>query len=982
MTDQNHTETAVTENETQAKFPIVGIGASAGGLAAFEAFFSGMPDDDEPGMAFVLVQHLAPDHKSMLSDLVKRYTRMKVYEVEDGMVVKPNCTYIIPPGFDMAFMGGRLQLLDPVAPRGHRSPIDYFFRSLAQDQRERAIAIILSGTGSDGTAGIRTIKGEGGMVMAQYPGSAEYDSMPRSAIATGMVDYELPPAEMPAQLLAYVSKAYGKLPPMPESSRDNSALDKIFVLLRSQKGHDFSLYKVNTIKRRIERRMAVHQIDSIDRYVGFLQQTPEEVDALFQDMLINVTSFFRDPEAFEALEKHVIPRLFNKHPEGGEIRVWSVACSTGEEAYSIAMLLVERQELLKQRCKIQIFATDIDDQAIRIARAGVYPPSITADVTSERLSRHFESQPDGTFRIRKKIRDMLVFSEQNVTRDPPFSRLHLICCRNLLIYMSLELQKKLIPLFHYALNPGGYLFLGTSETVSEYSDLFAVVGRKQKIYQRKEDVRRAHELITRIQAPAGRQEQGPRLRARPDKVQKVPLREITEQTLLQHYAPTAALVNKDGDILYLHGRTGLYLEPSPGETGVNNIIKMARDGLHQELAVSLRKSVTEKEIVTMSNLLVRTNGDRTPVNLTVRPQLMEQEPSEKPAFYVVILEKALQKEELRVRQDPTGNTDTNTLIEKLKNELRMKEEYLQATREQLETANEELTSSNEEMQSINEELHSTNEELETSKEELQSVNEELVTVNTELQNKVADLTQLNNDMNNLMAGTGIATIYLDNNLKIMRFTPTATRIINLIQSDVGRPISHIVSNLKGYDALSEDIQRVLESLSPKTREVQTVSGDWYAMRIQPYRTLDNVIEGAVLTFAETNELKRIQQDLQEKVSIFIRMFEQHAAVMLIIDPADGSIVDANEAAVEFYGWPRKALKQKKLHEIQIDRAADSLDDQDRTSQSWITHRHRLADGSVREVELLSTRISADGAKWLYTIVHDATATKREVPNGQ
>ena len=479
----------------QADFPIVGIGASAGGLAAFEAFFSGMPAQTDPGMAFVLVQHLAPDHKSILSDLVRRYTRMQVFEVEDGMAVRPNCAYIIPPNRDMAFLDGTLQLLEPAAPRGHRLPIDFFFRSLAQDQHERAICIVLSGTGSDGTLGVRVVKGEGGMVMAQNPESTEYDGMPRSAIATGLVDYVLPPAEMPAQLIAYAAHAFGT-PPRPARSlapKAEDAMRKVFILLRAQTGHDFSQYKQNTISRRVERRMAVHQIERLSEYVRHLQQTPAEVEALFRDLLIGVTNFFRDPEAFVALQEQVIPRLFAGKDAGAVIRVWVPGCSTGEEACSISILLQEHMDLLKQSFKVQVFATDIDRQAIDQARTGLYPASIAADISAERLARFFAQEPDGTaYRLHKGLRETLIFSEQDVIKDPPFSKLDLISCRNLLIYMGGELQKKLIPLFHYALNPGGMLFLGTSETVGEFADLFATLDRKSKLYQRKEDGSDAH----------------------------------------------------------------------------------------------------------------------------------------------------------------------------------------------------------------------------------------------------------------------------------------------------------------------------------------------------------------------------------------------------------------------------------------------------------------------------------------------------------
>ena len=582
----------------KAGFPIVGIGASAGGLAAFEAFFSGMPAETDPGMAFVLVQHLAPDHKSILSDLVKRYTRMQVFEVEDGMAVRPNCAYIIPPNRDMAFLDGTLQLLEPAAPRGHRLPIDFFFRSLAQDQHERAICIVLSGTGSDGTQGVRAVKGEGGMVMAQNPESTEYDGMPRSAIATGLVDYVLPPAEMPPQIIAYVAHAFGKTPrPVsPPAPKAGDAMKKVFILLRAQTGHDFSQYKQSTINRRVERRMAVHQIERLNEYVRHLQQTPAEVEALFRDLLIGVTNFFRDPEAFAALKEQVIPRLFADKDAGAAIRVWVPGCSTGEEAYSIAILLQEQMELLKQSFKVQVFATDIDRQAIEQARTGVYPASIAADISPERLSRFFVQEPDGTaYRVHKSLRDLLVFSEQDVIKDPPFSKLDLISCRNLLIYMGGDLQKKLMPLFHYALKPGGTLFLGTSETVGEFADLFATLDRKSKLYQRKENGSGAQRpAMGKYLPPLTEGGAASRPSAKAPGESTFRLRELTERALLQQYAPVGALINQRGEILYLHGRTGLYLEPAPGEAGMN-ILKMAREGLRHELTTALHKAVAIRE---------------------------------------------------------------------------------------------------------------------------------------------------------------------------------------------------------------------------------------------------------------------------------------------------------------------------------------------------------------------------------------------------
>ena len=733
-----------------AVFPIVGVGASAGGLAAFEAFFSGMPVDADPGMAFVLVQHLAPDHKSILTDLIRRYTRMQVYEVEDGMAVQPNCAYIIPPNRDMAFLNGTLQLLEPAAPRGQRLPIDFFFRSLAHDQHERAIGIVLSGTGSDGTLGVRAIKGEGGMVMAQNPESTEFDGMPRNAIATGLVDYELPPAEMPAQLIAYATHAYGqpRQAATVSTSKTESALKKIFVLLRAQTGHDFSQYKPSTVNRRIERRMAVHQIDVIDLYVKYLQQTPVEVEALFRDLLIGVTNFFRDPEAFQVLEGQIIPRLFDDKPAGSVVRVWSTGCSTGEEAYSIAILLQERMEVLKQSYTVQVFATDIDSRAIATARAGLYPASIAADLLPERLARFFTAESSGgAYRIHKGIRDMLVFSEQDVLKDPPFSKLDLISCRNLMIYMGSELQKKLIPLFHYALNPGGRLFLGTSEGVGEYGELFDVLHRKSKLYQRKDDSHGIERLapgrfLPPLMAIDAVRPRGVHKTAFPGKLS---MRELTEQALLRQIAPASALVNEQGDILYLHGRTGMYLEPTPGEAGISNILKMAREGLRRDLTIALHKAAGTREMVRHPGLRVKTNGHHTLVNLTVCPVLAgaaatsgsqrPDSPRSESFLYLVILEDApvdttspaphgtvpASAAVSGAAPDVRTNADAESRIEALRQELQSKDEHLQSTHEELESSNEELKSSNEEMQSVNEELQSTNEELETSKEELQSV---------------------------------------------------------------------------------------------------------------------------------------------------------------------------------------------------------------------------------------------------------------------
>jgi len=968
------TPAAISVAPDVGDFPIVGLGASAGGLAAFEAFFSALPD--RSGMAFIVVQHLAPDHKSMLSELIQRYTRMQVFEAEDGMVVEPDCTYIIPPNHDMAFLHGALQLLAPAAPRGHRLPIDFFFRSLAEDQRQRAIGIVLSGTGSDGTQGVRAIKAEGGMVMAQSFESTEYDSMPRSAVANSAVDFLLPPGEMPAQLLAYVGHAFGKgkLAISSPGLRVDDVLGKIFVLLRMQTGHDFFCYKQNTINRRIERRMAVQQIQTLDDYVQYLQKNPSEVDALFRDLLIGVTQFFRDAEQFKALDEEAIVRLMSNKPAGESIRVWVPACSTGEEAYSIAILLQERMEALKTRFTLQVFATDIDSEAIEKARVGIYPASIAADVSSERMARFFVEEPGGGFfRISKIIRDILVFSGQNVIKDPPFSKLDLISCRNLLIYMGPELQQKLIPLFHYALNPGGVLFLGNSESVGEYRQLFAALNRTAKLYQRKDDgspqsmprerfvpqVRRGGDAARAVDKVAGDA--------------SAQFRQIAERTLLQQYAPAGALVNDRGDILYLHGRTGQYLELAPGEAGMN-ILKMARQGLRLGLTSALRKAVTNREPVFHGGLRVKTNGDFTGVNLIVRTATSDT--AESPLFLVVLepAPEAPEEQKGAAGGEPKasgvdeGAKEIDARVAALTQELRDKEEYLQTTTEELETSNEELKSSNEEMQSINEEMQSTNEELETSKEELQSVNEELATVNAELQTKVSELSHVNNDMNNLLAGTGVGTIFVDHQLLIQRFTPAVVQVINLIATDIGRPVGHIASNLPDYNRLVEDVQEVIDTLVPKDVEVRSALDKWFVLRIRPYRTLDHVISGAVITFFDITEMKKAREMLQEsEILRRLAVVVTDSRDAILVQDLAGRILSWNPGATRMYGWSEAEALTMNIREL-IPKAGrvEALSVIEQLSQAKVLQPYRLEriarDGRIVRVSLIATAlVDASGA---------------------
>lgn len=903
---------------------------------------------------------------------------MEVLEVVDGMVVKPNCAYIIPPNHDMAFLNGTLQLLTPTAPRGHRLPIDFFFRSLAQDQHERAICVVLSGTGRDGTLGVRAVKAEGGMVMAQKPESTEYRGMPASAISTGLVDYVLPVAEMPAKLMAYATHAFRDRVqrPSPAAGKAEDALKKIFVLLRAQVGHDFSQYKPTTTGRRIERRMAVHAIDHIDGYVRYLQQTPAEGEALFRDLLIGVTSFFRDMAAFAALQEYAIPRLFAGKPEGTPIRVWVPGCSTGEEAYSIAILIQEHLATLKKSFKLQLFATDIDPQAIEWARAGVYPASIDHDVSAERRARFFVREADGaSYRIHKSIRDAVIFSEQSVIKDPPFSRLDLISCRNLLIYLGPELQRKIIALFHYALSPGGTLFLGTSESVGEFDYLFAPADRKSNQYLRKDSVRASTGLGL---FPSVRDD---------SQALDRPLIESGRGDLALGWPagrdrPERGPAGAQGDLLYLQGHTGRYLETNAGEADLN-IVKMAREGLRGALGMALVNAATNGQPVRHDSLKVKTSDGFIDVSMTVQPVSAESNPRRALGTYLVTFEEApdaapqpasppAPSEVSSGAKDPT--TDS-TQLDALKKELQAKERHLQ-------TVNEELTTFNEEMQSVNEEMQSTNEELQTSKEELQSVNEELDTVNSELQTKVADLSRSNNDMINLLAGTGIGTLFVDHQQRIQRFTPAITQVINLILTDIGRPLGHMSSNLVGYDRLEADVQAVLDTLQPKEFEVETRKGAWYLLRILPYRTLENVIEGAVISFIEITEMKAARTALQESHSLRrLAVVVRDSRDAITVHDLEGRILAWNPGAERIYGWSEAEALQMNIRQmVPQSRRKESMDLIRKQSAGEVlkpyTARRLAKDGRIVEVSLIATKlVNASGTA--YAIA----TTEREIVDG-
>ncbi len=837
-------------------FPIVGIGASAGGLEAFELFFKTMPADS--GMAFVLIPHLDPGHQSMLSEILQRNTTMPVHEAQDQAKILPDHVYIIPPNKDMAIFHGTLQLSDIHQVRGMRLPIDTFFRSLAEDQGERAICVILSGSGSDGTLGLRAIYGAGGVSFVQEPSTAKYDGMPSSASRSGLATYVLPVDKIAEQLVSYVKTfAATGIRPVPPAPDSLNATRRIMMLLRSRTGNDFSQYKQSTIRRRIERRMGVHNIKDMDTYARYLLENPAEIRTLFKELLINVTSFFRDKEAFDALDRVALPLLFEKKPENYTFRIWVTGCASGEEAYSLAMLFREKMDETRQEFKVQIYATDIDDEAIATARAAIYPANISLDVSADRLRRFFTKEETG-FRIKKEIREMVVFAVQNVIKDPPFTRMDLISCRNLLIYLDPELQARVIPAFHYALRPEGLLFLSPSESIGNFTDLFAPVDKKWRIYRAKPSGLSARTLVTQRFAWTGaKSEQEPG--DVPPMGGKTNFAELTRRVLLQSFAPPSVITDNSGSIIYVHGNAGKYLQPAPGLVSTN-VVDMAREGLQLDLRNAILAATSKKITVTAKNLRVRADGGIHGVDLTVRP-LTDQEPAQD-LLLISFEDSAVSPPGKKNLVKPTAGRQGIKRVEELEQDLAYTRENLQATIEEMQAANEELKSSNEELQSTNEELQSTNEELETSKEELQSVNEEIVTVNAELQAKIDQLTAVQNDMKNLLENISIGTIFLDEHLAIKRFTRDAMKVYRLAPTDTGRPLADIRSLIPDVDLIA-DAQAVLDSLVPRERQVRTTGSEWFLVRIMPYRTLENVIDGVVMTFSDITNLKAMEAEVRD-----------------------------------------------------------------------------------------------------------------------
>lgn len=844
---KNKTPSAHPKNQPPqaGNVPIVGLGASAGGLEAFEQFFLHTPADT--GMAFVLVSHLDPNHASILTEILQRITSMQVIEARDQMQVAPNCVYVIPPNRDMTIFHGILQLSIPEKPHGHRMPIDTFLRSLAEDQAEKAVGIILSGTGTDGTLGLRAILGAGGITLAQEPTTAKFDGMPTSAIQAGYVSHILPVDKIPEVLLSGVHTLIFQ-PPSPTIAL--SGINRILLQLRTCTGHDFSLYKKSTITRRIQRRMSLINTEDTETYARYLKDHPPEISSLFKELLINVTNFFRDPEAFITLKRDILPTLLVNKPDDYIFRVWVAGCATGEEAYSIAMVLSELMDENHYNFRVQLYSTDLADDAISSARTGFYPPNITLDVSPERLRRFFIKE-DGGFRVKKEIREMVVFAIHNVIKDPPFTKLDLLSCRNLMIYLESELQNRLIPAFHYALKPGGVLFLSPSEGIGNYTELFIPLNRKWKIYSAIPSIASTRAILSNKLSWSTE----PTHKAPEDIIKsakEINLAELTRRTLLQLYAPASVVTDLKGHILYVYGETGKYLRPAPGQATLN-MIDMAREGLQLELRSAILAASQDTPTLNRE-LSVKTNGDFHPVSLSVRTL---SNPNAQQNHLLVSFQDVTHPISAKPTPHPkrSSKPDEQRHIEELKCELAYTKETLQATIEEQYASNEELKCTNEEMQSTNEELQSTNEELETAKEELQSINEELLTVNAELQAKIVQLADMQNDMKNLLDNIHIGTIFLDQQLIIRRFTREATQIYRLVASDVGRALNDIRPELEDEDLL-DAAHAVLDNLIPIEREVKTLSGNWYMARIQPYRTMENMIDGVVLTFTNITEHTR------------------------------------------------------------------------------------------------------------------------------
>lgn len=953
-----------------SRFPIVGIGASAGGLEAMSQFFENMPQKN--GMAFVVIQHLDPTHEGILPELLQRITTMKVHQATDRLKIKPDSVYVIPPNKSLSILNGVLHLFDPVEIRGLRLPIDYFFRSLADDQQQGSVGIILSGMGSDGSLGLKAIKERNGIVLVQDPDTAKFDGMPRSAIGSVVADIIAPADVLPLRLISYL-KHSSDIKTEPElDSKSKSNIEKIIILLRQKSGHDFSEYKKNTLVRRIERRKVIHQIDKISNYVRFLQNNPQEIDILFKELLIGVTSFFRDAAVWKAIKEKVLPDLFNNLNEGAIIRVWTPGCSTGEEAYSLAIVFKEALDKYKSNKKItmQIFATDLDHDAIEKARKGFYSSNIAADVSAERLNRFFIQDADG-YRVNASIREMVVFAPQNVIKDPPFTKLDILVCRNMLIYMEPDLQKKLIVLFSYSLNPGGVMILGTAETLGSGTAAFKDIDSKLKIFMRSADIK-APELID-FPSTFYSSKVPPLEKTIPAKVVEN-LQILADQVLLQRFAPASVMVNSKGDILYITGRTGKYLEPPAGKANWN-IYAMAREGLRDILPGAFRKTLKSSDAVHEHNILINSDGEIRYVDLTI--QRLETPAALKDMIMLVFTDvpAVTVSDTLHFK---TGRKGSTSRQKELEIQLQRSFDELQSTKEEMQTSQEELKSTNEELQSTNEELQSTNEELTTSKEEMQSLNEELQTVNVELQIKINDYIQASNDMKNLLNSTEIATLFLDKELNVRRFTDQVAKIIKLREIDTGRPFTELVTDLQ-YPEIEDHSREVLKTLKSIETVISTKDGRWFNVRIMPYRTFDDRIDGIVMTFSDVTSSRRAEISLKVFETRLNSLLELTKQGVLILNAETGEVVESNRYLSELLGYGREWIIGKSLREIGF---LNDMDYDQKKFQELILSKSvccegltvETADGRKIKVNLSGSIYEADSNKFFQCLIHPVTGT--------
>ena len=869
---------------------VVGLGASAGGIEALERFFQKVPPDS--GLAFVIVQHLDPDHDSLLAEILQRNTALPIHKVHDRMRVEADNIYVIPPNRYLTITQGVLHLSTPEQPRGRRMPIDHFFISLAQDCYETAIAVVLSGTGTDGTLGAQAIHAQDGMVLVQAPGTAKYDGMPQSVINAGCASHILPVDAMPAVLL---SKR-----PLKHTDTENPGLDRILQILRRNAGYDFSQYKKHTILRRIERRMQLHNINDQRAYARFIQENPLETRALFKELLINVTGFFRDPEAFVVLETEVLPMLLTDKPDSHTVRVWVAGCASGEEAYSIAILLREYMDRTHAHLNVQLYATDLDDEAIAFARNAVYPARIADEVSAERLNRFFVKDENG-YKVAQPIREMVIFATQNIIKDPPFLRLDLLCCRNLLIYLESPVQNQLIQMFHYALQPDGILFMSPSEGIGNHNEAFTLIDRKWKFYR----VTPGSKSSPRLSA-ANRHWHSADTHPLPDEAMKtletINFTELTKHMLLQTFAPASVVTDGQGNILFVHGDTGKYLRPAPGKPSLN-VIDMAREGLQEALRTGIDSCVNEGIDVLNREISVAVQPDNRMSRLSVR---MLPGPDAGQKLLLISFEEMAQSAPRNDTAAGLAGTAADDRVKEL-------ERHLMYTKASLLTTIDEQQAANEETKSINEELQATNEELETSREELQSINEELVTVNTELQLKIEQLSSLQNDIKNLLDNIDVGTIFLDENLLIRRFSREATQLYHMAQSDLGRALGDIKSRLAGGDLIQE-ARNVLDTLKAYQAKVRTTEGRNYLARIQPYRTLANTISGVVLTFTDITEYVNLEQAIQSARTLSEAIVDTIREPLLVLTP-QLSVVAASRAFYQFFQLQPADTMGRPIYEI-------------------------------------------------------------------